>query len=459
MELLQGTHLDLHAPIRPRPVGCPVPLSDIQLWYWNMLHKEEESSTERLRVAAVRVLGPLDVNILRDSVEVVVRRHESLRTRIVVGGEGIPRQHIDASCECHLDVIDLARVSPTRIETEAKRIAREFLGRKIKLSVDPLFAGVLLRLSNNEHALLLALEHMVGDAVSCAILNREIWATYNQFSQGLSPSLPQMPVQFADYAVWQERTYSARRDKDEGYWSGRMTGAPRIDIPTDAHAMESEPPTTATCNLPFGKALSNTLRDVAQREKTLLPIVVLTAYIAAMSHWCDRSDFALPFISHRRYRRAELQNMIGFLAWPLYFRIAVPKGDSLLDLLKRAHSEFLAATDHQDFIPLTAEKDYPQTSFNWGGMVTYSARWSLDQQRSAVNQLRIQPLGLEQEAPSTFYGHFSDTPAGVVATLRYRPDIIASTTIERLGHNLRLAAEGLVQRPRAPIGSMVFRTK
>lgn len=454
VELSRAPQLDLKAPIRRRDPNCIVPLTDNQTDYWHRVARDGIELTTRLRAAAVRIIGSLDMGVLQDSVESVVRRHESLRTQIS-SENGVPtRQRVLETCGYYLETIDLSASSQGRAEKRARHLAQEFFARKVDLLVEPLFAAAVLKLSRTEHVLLLGLEHMVGDGLSCGILSKEIWAAYQQISQGLPLALPTLPIQFGDYAVWEQQTYEARRDKDEAYWSARTTGAPCVQIPVDPRLTVSEAPVGAILNVPFGKELSNGLRETAQRERTLLPIAVLTVHLVVLSHWCKETDWHVLFVSHGRYGRVELQNMVGFFSRALHLRIEVSRTDSLGDLLRRAHLEFLSASEHKDLVPRLPPKLNTVQVFNWGGMVTYSARWSVDQQRRAVTGLRIQPFPVDLRANHEFYPNYSETPAGIVASVHYRPDLVSGKTVERLGHNMRLVVAELQQRPLACIGSL-----
>lgn len=450
-------------PLQPRPADCPVPLTAWQRRTWNQFIGQGRLSV-RMGAAALRVLGPLDPIVLRRSLEEVIRRHESVRTRFVAI-DGVPEQVIDSSCECHLEEIELAQTASSDGAREVTRLVRHFLEEQVDLSVGPLFAAKLWRLSSSEHVLILALDHMVADAASCAILSGEVWTLYHQAAKGLPFSLPHLPVQFADYAVWQQRTHSAWLKKHGPYWKERLTGAPRLQLPVDDGLASGDYPIAVPLHFPFGNRLSAGLRDAARREGALLPLVVLTVYVAVVSRWCGQRDLVLTFVSHGRHRRPELQNMIGFLASRLFLRVEIGHDDSFRDLLKRVNVEFYSAYEHYDFdrvpdfIPeCAADTD---TDFNW-----LPAVWGRRpaHKGAADEQLRIQPFPLEpyrKRLPEWFKlaSVFSETAAGIVATVLYRPDLFAADTIERFGQNLRSFAQEFAHHPLAPIASVSLEAK
>jgi hypothetical protein len=458
MELLEPAEL----PLEPRPTGCPVPLTAFQLRYWGQLAKQEEPLSVRMCAASVRISGPLNTCLLRGSIEAVMQRHESLRTRIVPV-DGIPRQHIDAACDAHFEVIDLAKAPPINVDREAQRFALKFVEKKIDLSVGPLFEVKLLRLSRREHVLIVALDHIVSDAVSCVILSREMWTAYNQAVQGVPISLPQVPIQFADYAVWQHRTYDAWLKKHQTYWKGRLTGAPRTNLPYDYALTEGKHATWAVQYFPIGRKLRAELCELARREQALLSLLVLTVYVAVLSRWCNQRDFVLTFVSHGRHRSPQLENMIGCLATILHFRMEINNEHSFLDLLKRVNQEFYFAYQHHDFdrVPDFIPECVDELQFNWIP-TTWTERFA-HENGQADGHVGIQPFPIQAGDagdaggwPAKLAPDFCDTGAGIVVTVWYRSDLFAPSTIERFGRSLRWFAETFTQRPLAPIASVTL---
>lgn len=457
MTTLKSRSLNSTGPISPRSAGCRVPLSDGQQTHWDLikcLTNQRIPLTDRMRAAAVRVKGSLDVDVLKSSIEFVVSRHESLRTRIVVDGESLLRQQIDDSTGLAIEILDISADRQRSGEDFARHIGREFFEQRIDPCTDPLFATKILKLSDVDHVVLLALHHLVGDGVSCGILSREIWCAYDRLIQGLPPALPRLPIQFADFAVWQEKTYTARRDQHEKYWLQRAMGAPTTSLPIDF--TEKTAPIGAIAHVAFGRSLSDGLRKLAKRERVLLPIVILPAFVTVMSDWCSRTELSFPFVSHGRHGNSQLQHMIGCLSQLLHFRISLSMNESLIDILKWAQLEFASAIEHQDFVPQLPPQCQLGLAFNWGGLVAYSARWSVKQQRSAASLLRIQPFTLGVERNIAFITAFSDTPAGIVATFRYRSDLVADSVVDRLGKNLRTIAEQFTRDPHARLRAVRF---
>jgi hypothetical protein len=159
--------------------------------------------------------------------------------------------------------------------------------------------------------LILALDHVIADAVSLEILGAEILTLYRQAEQGLPFSLPKLVVQFADYVVWQQQTYSNWLKQHEVYWRQRLAGASRIRIVSNDGLPKAEQPVGALLHIPFGDVLSAKFREVARREQIQLALVVFCVFTAVMMHWCQRKDLVIKFLISGRHH-AKLESMIGF---------------------------------------------------------------------------------------------------------------------------------------------------
>jgi hypothetical protein len=431
--------------LRPRPSGALVPLATEQRLLWDAaLEQGTRPSDQRLCAACIRIRGPLHEDALRASIDTVVIRHESLRTRIVVL-DGIPRQIIDSAAQSQLTSIDVPASGDSTTQRAATDLAQEFLQRLVDVARGPLFEAMLLRLSDEEYVLVLALDHIVADAVSCTVLSREIRTLYTQLSCGLPASLPLLPVQFADYALWQEQTYETWLQQDGAYWRARFSGVGHIQLPVDRRVASGDP-LIAMVHAPFGKALTDALRRLAAEHDVSLRMVVLAIYAVELSIWCQERDFVLAFASHGRHRRAELENIIGSLAHALCMRITLFADDDLIGLSRRLGAEFIAARAHQgfgrvpDFVPWATD-----AQFNW------IPGWSLHRQEEWPSGLKVQPFPvqtLRRVVPRYKFGPiFTDTPAGIVATLRYRPAFFEASTIRRFAARLCSSAECLARHP------------
>jgi condensation domain-containing protein len=445
---------DTDVPLQPRKLGCPIPFSHTQSRIWRYKKREGSWSDVRVCTTSVRISGPLDESLLRECIELMRHRHESLRTRLVAL-DAVPHQEIDEPSAFDLDVIDLSNIPSTRVEEHVRHQAEIFVKEKIDLSVDPLFAAKLYRLSPRDHVLVCALNHMVADGTSLGILDSELWTLYRQRAGSQPFSLPELPVQFADYSIWQRNTYESWLKDHGAYWRERLGNAPRVRIRGSKGL--SAPPDAVGVRADFGlgRELSDRLREVARSERVLLPVVALTLYIAVTARWSDLDDVVLTFISAARFR-PELRSMIGYLACFLHLRVQLQQRDTYRDLLRRVNREFYSALSHDDtdrvpdFIP---EWDFGATDmyFNWvpnpGGRHCFWNRGESDE------KLRVDRFALPVSWPVSFLSVFYDWDDEIVPVVHYLPDLFSPETVECFGRNLRSFASELAQNP----GSLVAR--
>lgn len=401
--------------------------------------------------ATLRIFGELDLGLLRESVSALTERHEALRTRIVAHDTDW-QQQIESIAGGDVVAIDLTHLNESSARDHAVRLAQEFLDEKVDLSIGPLFAVKLFSLSAHEHVLMIAIDHIISDAISCDIINRELWTLYGRSPQDRLPELPALAVQFGDYAVWQRRTYASWLQQHENYWIRRLRGARHVSIPTDANLPAVPHAAGSMLHLPLGKLVSADLLALAQREGTRLPLAMFAIYCVVMSHWCCAQDLVVECYMHGRHR-PELESMLGFFAYPLHLCTSVRPDDSFLDLLHRASAEFSVAREHEDYGRLAyfmAECNSTDLSFNWLRS-SEPARTHL--QRRSPQSLRLQPFQVRSVWSVKFTAFFSHTRAGIGATVHYRSDLLRRETIERFGRNLRSVADRFVRCPESTVAS------
>jgi len=379
----------------------------------------------------------LDIHCLRESIETVVSRHESLRTRFVIV-DGEPTQKIDEVRPLGIEIVDLSHTVPKgSVESTAYERAAAILNEPVPMSIGPLFEAKLLKLAPHEHVLVLAISHLVTDGTSVRILVEEMWGLYWSAIHKQPISLPTPPIQYADYAIWQKRNYESWRARHEAYWHRRLSGAPRL-VPPKRDLKGSS---TQWITWSFGRELSNRLYDLTRQQKTLLSLTVLTIYVAALSHWCAENDLMLQVISHGRYRH-ELQRIVGWLATPLLFRIDVDPHDTFLTLLSRVSTEFSASMSHHDHgHMLNLVPEFPTSlMFNWKREPFHVCP------TDPRADLTVQPFAIERRF-GTFLPFFYDNRTCIDVTVNFDPDVFEPIKIHRFCESLRVLAEGFAQDP------------
>lgn len=444
--------------LRPREPGCVVPLTPTQLRLWNSCATGPAAWSARICAAALRLHGELRIECLRSSLHSLLLRHETLRARFAVQN-GKPCQQFVSVDGQVLDIVDLSQCTRDEQTAELERHTGAFLGEKVDPREGPLFKVMLWRLSRQEHVVIAAIDHLIADSLSIAILDRELWALYAlaQGGQEGAPLLPDISLQFADYAVWQQQRYAVWASRHDAYWCAHMAGSRCISaamLPDVSSAIDA---TYGSRRISLGRALTAKVREVAQRQQLRVPLIILVCYATIMSAWTRERHLIVPVVSHGRHGHPELKNMVGFFANELYLRVQVERDDSLCELARRVDAEFNAARDCQDpgRIPDLLPECSPELSFNWQSMAVARA--------SAANSnegggLKKSPFIMKGAfLPGSFAPFFYDAGADVRLIVHFRADPSMARAIERLGRNLRLVAESFAMEPAVRIGSLLGR--
>jgi Condensation domain/TubC N-terminal docking domain len=458
---------DIHLsppPPRRRSASDRVPLTFAQQYYWNVLGPDKRSF--RLSYTATQIYGTLNIYSLRQSVLELLRRHESLRTRII-RIEGSPVQVIDEWQAHALDIIDLRGISRSDRESEARRLIKRLIFTPIELSIGPLFDVKLIRLEEDQHVLVTVLDHLVSDGTSESILWREIWAMYAQCVRDMPIRLPAMQVQFPDYAVWQHKTQRSWADERRAYWSRHLAGARRVRLFACESTSNATHTTFGVVPVRFGDILSQGLRELSRREGTTLALLVFSAYVSLVFQWCKGTDLVVPFMTHGRVV-PEVKNLIGCFACPLYLRIQLAEKETFLDLLRRVTREYGSAYGNSDLGVMTADIPWPEFSlnplFNWIPPEIHPPTYTDNADVLASCATELQALSVELNPEEFTLGddliyeaifQFRDTKDGVLGSISYSTAHAARNEVERFERNLRVFARSLVSAPNSRIRTLL----
>ncbi|HKH48028.1 MAG TPA: amino acid adenylation domain-containing protein, partial [Thermoanaerobaculia bacterium] len=422
------------------PAIVPVPrtgaerLSFAQQRLWFLDRLEPDSPAYNIPVA-LRVEGRLRVDVLERALGEVVRRHEALRTSFgEVDGE--PVQVIAAAGALSLPVVDLAGLPRELREAEAsRRIAEEAL-RPFALSRGPLLRAALLRLGAEEHAALLTMHHIVSDGWSMQVLVEEIGALYAAFAEGRPAPLPELPVQYADYAAWQRSWLSGGvLEAELGYWRGRLAGLPpQLELPTDRPRPAVQSHRGAVRPLALDPALSERLAALSRREGATPFMTLLAGWQALLGRWAGSEDLAVGTPIAGRNRQ-ETEKLIGLFVNTLVLRGDLSGGPSFQELLGRVRQASLEAHEHQE-IPferlveeLAPERSLSHTPlFQVLFVLQNVPRRALD-----LPGLRLAPLGAEV-GTAKFDLSLGLTEEGgqIFGGLSYNTDLFDAATADRL---------------------------
>ncbi|HEU0052123.1 MAG TPA: amino acid adenylation domain-containing protein, partial [Longimicrobium sp.] len=427
--------------IRPREGGGPAPLSFAQERLWFIDRLEPGNATYNIS-AAWRLGGVLDTPALERALGEVVRRHEALRTTF---GEvdGSPVQVIAPFSGFALPVEDLSGFGEADREAAARRRAGEEARRAFDLSAGPLFRATLLRLGAEDHALLLTMHHAVSDGWSMGVLFRELSALYAAYREGRESPLPELAVQYADFAVWQrERLAGEELERQLAYWKGRLAGAPELlELATDRPRPAVRAYGGATVPVELSPELLERLEALGRSEGATLYMVLLAAFQVLLGRYGGGDDIVVGSPIAGR-TRGEVEGLIGFFVNTLVLRTDLSGDPSFREVLGRVREATLGAYAHQEvpFEKLVAELQ-PERSLSHSPLFQVMfALQNAEGRGDALAGLEVSGVGAAGEiAKFDLSLTLSATAQGLRGGLNYSVDLFERDTVERmLGHLARV---------------------
>jgi len=294
-----------------------------------------------------RLIGRLDVAALETSIGEILNRHDVLRTRFVVI-DGEPRQLVAPPEPLRLQIDDLSALSADMREGEARQLAEAFCRVPFDLERGPLFIARLLRLGADQHWLLLNMHHIVTDHWSSSIFSRELAAAYEAFDRGLPSPLRALPVQYADFAVWQrEWLQGPVLERHLDYWRGALADLPALELPFDRPRPAVASARGGRVRFTIDPTLTFALKALALREGATLFMTLLAAFQLLLQRYSGQDDIAVGVPIAGR-SRPELEGLIGFFVNTLVLRGDLSGDPSFVDYLARVRACSLDAYAHQD---------------------------------------------------------------------------------------------------------------
>ena len=341
-----STSIDLvPIPTVPRDGALCVSFSQERLLFLAQL--EPDSAAYNIP-GGVRLEGRLRVEVLRQSLSEIVRRHESLRTTFKEI-DGKPAQVISPEAGFYLPLVDLQELPEAEREAKSRQIISEESQRPFELSAGPLFRAALVQLSQEEHILVVVMHHIITDGWSLGVFTRELEALYAAFSEGKPSPLPDLPVQYADYAAWQrERLQGEVLEGQIAFWKKKLEGKLEVlQLPSD----RLRPPvqTYRGPKQPFELPadLGEELRGFSKRQGATLFMTLLAAFKVLLYRYAGQKDFAVGIpIANRT--RSELEGLIGFFVNTLVLRTDMSGDPSFVEFLGRVRNTSFDAFTHQD---------------------------------------------------------------------------------------------------------------
>ncbi|MGW5285222.1 amino acid adenylation domain-containing protein [Streptomyces collinus] len=424
----------------PRPAGTAAPLSFAQqrLWFLDQL---QPGRPDYNIPVAVRLEGTLDTDALLDALRTVVARHEVLRSRLAEGPDG-PVQSVEPA-EVFVPVVtDLSGVVREEARSRALGLAHGDAAAPFDLSRAPLLRARLVRVDAREHLLVLVLHHTVGDGWSMPVLWRELSDAYAALRRGERPALPVLPVQYGDYAHWQQRRLAEGAvDRGIAHWRERLAALPALELPTDRPRPLTRTGSGGSLTFELPAELAGRLGALARERGATLFMVLLAGFQALLARWTGQHDLAVGSPVAGR-DRTELEPLVGFFVNTLVLRTDLSGDPAFGEAVRRVRETALAAFEHQD-VPFDrlVEELRPERDLSRNPLFDVLFQLHPD-------QLDTLPLeGIRTTSLDTANGTakfdlslaLTEHPDGLTGTLSYASDLFDDTTMERFaGHYARL---------------------
>jgi len=454
--LESAAHTEL-PPIAPVDRNGQLPLSFAQQRLWFLDQLEPGSSAYNMPFG-LRLKGELKRKALEKGLNQLVKRHEALRTSFGMR-DGNPVQVIVAELELNIEEIDLRGVAEGRLESEVVKYAKAEAAQSFDLVRGPLLRVKLLQLGEQEHVLLLTMHHIVTDGWSMGVVVREIAKLYEAQLKNEEGGLPELAVQYADYAVWQRaRLQGEVMEQQIDYWRKQLAGVPVLDVPTDyvRGAVESQAGATIEWSLP--EEMGRQLKELSRKEGVTLFMALLAGFQLLLSRYTGQQDIAVGSPIAGR-TRTDTDNLIGFFVNTLVLRSRMSGTMSFRALLAQVREKTLEAYEHQE-VPfeklveeLRPERDLSrpplfQVMFSFLNMPFNE----LELPGLKISGLSV-PMVMEKFEMSLFAG---EQQGRVQGSLSYRTNLFAESSMRRLlGHFENLLRE-VVSAPQRAIGELVL---
>jgi amino acid adenylation domain-containing protein len=436
----------------------PTSYAQQRLWFIDQL----EPGTALYNLPAMfRIAGRLDVDALESTLNEIVRRHEALRSTFP-STDGRPMQVIARELRVPLPLTDLSGLDPDARETEARSLAQKEASRSFDLAHGPLFRASLVRLAPEHHILLITLHHIITDGWSMGVLIGELTALYGAFSQGLPSPLPELAIQFPDFAVWQREWLDDQKQRVQvDYWKRQLTGAPALlELSTDRPRPPMQRHHGGVQAHLLRRELVDRLTALSQAEGVTLFMTLMAAFQLLLSRYSGQDDVIVGSpIAGRNY--AEVEPLIGFFVNMLALRGNLSGDPSFRELLSRVREVTLDAYAHQD-VPFerAVEELSPERSLSYNPV--FQVVFALQNAPARTFQtpgLEIERVPLTTGASVFDISCFAFPVAeGLSLRVQYDTDLFDASTIERLTDHFERLLESAVVNPEKRISQLALLT-
>jgi amino acid adenylation domain-containing protein len=431
----------------------PTSFAQRRLWFLEQL---DPTATLYNFPEAFRIHGRVSPALLERSFAIVIDRHEILRTTFrLLDGE--PMQVVAEAMDFQLPVVDLTSLEPGAREAELTRLIRNEANLPYDLACGPLIRPSLVQLSADEQVLIMSLHHIVTDAWSQEVLMRELTAAYSALSVGREPELPALPIQYADFAVWQREAMSGEPIKKSiAHWRKRLAGLAPLQLPGRASGLARKEGEGGTCAFDLPPELTASLKALARPEGATLFMTLLAGWQALLARFTGQADIAVGSpISDRS--RTETEGLIGFFLNTLILRTDLSGDPTVRDVILRARDTTLEAFGNQDLpFEVLVEELHPKRLRTETPLLRVMFVMVNGAEKSwAIPGGVIEPMKVEEsKAKFDLMLHLRDTARGIQGALVYDKALFDPAMARRIASHYETLLSAMAANPTARIHSL-----
>jgi amino acid adenylation domain-containing protein len=443
-----------------RQVHSPCELSYAQELLW-LLSQVFDDGIAYNAPGAFQLEGSLDLDLLARAFEALVDRHEILRTTYTVI-DGKPMQLIGQTEQVELNVVDLRNRAPDERAAAAQEVLKEESRFRFDLVNGPIMRPTVIRLSDNEHILMLNMHHVATDGYSRSAIYRDLTALYESLRDGRPSPLSPLAIQYADYAVWQRNWLEGGvADTQLDYWKRNLARAPsRLDLPTDFPRPPIRSYVGDNMSMMHSIETREALRATARRNDATLFVGLLSVFGALLSRYSGQDDVVIgtPFAGRNR---TELEDMVGYFINPLALRLDLSGDPTFNELIGRARETTLEAFAHADVPYETVvratnpERDLSQTPVFQALIVLHNPAWQTQRPKFEPDGIRCTEITHEKGwAKFDLLLGMSERTTGLNTTLEYSTELFKAASVHRMMEHFRSLAESAANSPDRPLSRL-----
>jgi Condensation domain/TubC N-terminal docking domain len=420
-------------PLSTRLTSAKITLTVQQNWLLNIMQQAPKGSFNVPCTLDLR--GSLNLESLDHSVQELVNRHEALRTRFVRAEDGFI-QDVQKRHSHSIPVLNLTGASDSQVSQVVYRVRGEFLDP----FSGPLFKATVLRRDENWHIFVMVMDHLISDGISLTIILQELGVMYRCAEMGAPSGLPEVAIQYPDYAVWQRRALGLLPvGHHNACWDDRLSTSQAAPLPVRLDAVCS--PGYEAFTLTFDEELFHRIKFAARRDRTSMSLWVLSVLASALFRWCDAEELVIPLNMTGRHA-PELSRTVGYFAHIVHLKLSCPERASFRELLHRFMTEYASANDRLDF-GLTAERLPHFTKklwVQWNPPFYNEARdgaWSDSLHAGPVTVVGSDPdAEINAEAGTHLVLEFFEGSPNLTVSCQYRSDLFRESDISSFKHTL-----------------------